>query len=390
MEIILFLAAVFLLTYLVGRMLEKIKVPWVFAPLLIGLGLSAYNPFNEITSSSTFVFLAQLGMYFLLFSIGFELDLGKMLKSSKFIIKVTSVIILAEAIAASVLLHYIFGLSWIISFLLSLSFATIGEAILLPILDEFRLTKTKFGQTILSIGVVDDIFEVITIIAVTVLFGYSAGNSSIPMEKNILILILLFALTFLLIKYSERIQLIKYKNISLVFLVSMFLFFLFSGIGNVIEATALGALLAGVASKKITPPKSLKAIHSQIKILTYGFLAPIFFLWVGLDVNINHLIKYPLLILLFTVVTYLVKATTSFFMTRSQLGNRKAFLLGISLCVRLSTSIVIIKLLLEQNLITSEIYSILIGTQLIFKFIIPIAMSYFITKWDIAPRIDKK
>ncbi|HDL02382.1 MAG TPA: cation:proton antiporter [Candidatus Pacearchaeota archaeon] len=389
MEIILFLAGIFLLTYLVGIMLEKIRVPWVFAPLLIGLGLSAYNPFTEVTSSETFIFLAQLGMYFLLFSIGFELNLKKMMKSSKFIIKTTSVVILSEAIVASIMLHYIFDLSWIISFLLSLSFATIGEAILLPILNEFRLTKTKFGQTILSIGIVDDIFEVITIIAVTILLGYSAGSSSIGIGQSILILISLFTLTFLLIKNSERIQLIKYKNNSLVFLVIMFFFFLLLGIGNLIGAAALGALFAGIVSKKIIPPKSLKTIHSQIKILTYGFFAPIFFLWVGLDVNINHLIEFPLLILLFTIVTYLVKATASFAMTRSQLGDKKAFLLGISLCVRLSTSIVIIKLLLEHHLITSEIYSILVGTQLIFKFIIPITLSYFITKWKIAPKIDE-
>jgi len=384
MEIILFLAIIFLLTYLIGRLLEKIRIPWIFAPLLIGLGLSAYNPFATITSSTTFIFLAQLGMYFLLFSIGFELDLRKMLKSKKFIIQTTFVIILSEAIIASILLHYIFNLSWIISFLLSLSFATVGEAILLPILDEFKLTKTKFGQTILSIGVTDDIFEVITIIAVTILFGYSLGNSSSYIEKNILVLIALFALTFLIIKYRKKIQPAKYKNNSLIFLAVMFLFLLFIGIGNIISAAALGALLSGMASKKIIPAKSLETIHSQIKIITYGLFAPIFFLWVGIDVNINYLIKYPLLIILFTTTTYLVKATTSFFMTKSQLGNKKAFLLGIGLCVRLSTSIVILKLLLEENLITSEIYSILIGTQLVFKFIIPIALSYFIIKWKIS------
>ena len=81
MDTILFLAIIFLLTYLVGKLLEKIRVPWVLSPLLIGLGLSAFNPFENITTSSTFIFLAQMGMYFLLFSIGFELNLEKMLKS---------------------------------------------------------------------------------------------------------------------------------------------------------------------------------------------------------------------------------------------------------------------------------------------------------------------
>ena len=75
MSLILFLAGVFLVTFLVGRLLEKIRIPWIFSALLIGLGLAAYNPFKEITGSESFIFLSQLGMYFLLFIIGFEVNL---------------------------------------------------------------------------------------------------------------------------------------------------------------------------------------------------------------------------------------------------------------------------------------------------------------------------
>ena len=69
----MFLAGVFLLTFLLGRLLEKIRIPWIFSALLIGLGLAAYNPFTEVTDSSSFIFLAELGMFFLLFIIGFVL-----------------------------------------------------------------------------------------------------------------------------------------------------------------------------------------------------------------------------------------------------------------------------------------------------------------------------
>lgn len=96
MEIILFLAGVFLITFLIGMMLEKIKIPWIFSALLIGFALAVKNPFKEITSSSQFSLLAQLGMYFLLFIIGFELDIKKIFKSGSFIFRTTFVIILTE------------------------------------------------------------------------------------------------------------------------------------------------------------------------------------------------------------------------------------------------------------------------------------------------------
>lgn len=384
MEIILFLAIIFLLTYIIGKGLSKIKIPWIFAPLLIGLVLSVKNPFQEITQSNTFLFLAQLGMYLILFSIGFQLNLKEIKESSKFIFKITTAIILSETLVASILIHFIFGLPWLISILLSLSFATIGEAILLPILDEFKLTKTRFGQTILSIGVMDDVFEVLAIILITLLIRYTTKISPLGSIVDILILIALFAITFLIIKYSEKIKIFQDKNNLIIFLLLMLTFFLFLEIGSIINAAAIGSLLAGIALKKLIPEKSIEKIESQIKAITYGFLAPIFFLWVGLDVNLNYIIKYPALIIIFTLATYLTKAITSFFIARPSLGNKKAFLLGISLCVRLSTSIVVLKLLLEEALISSEIYSVLIGTQLVFKFIIPLALSYFITKWKIS------
>lgn len=383
MEIILFLAGMFLLTFIIGRFLEKLRIPWIFSALLIGLGLAAYNPFKEITSSSDFLLLANLGMYFLLFIIGFELDIKKILESGRFIVRTTVVIIFAESLVGSILVHYIFGMSWFISGLLALSFATVGEAVLLPILDEFRLTKTKFGQTILAIGVLDDVIEVATVVAIAVLLGYSAGHTHFNIWVNLLILLSLFALVFIVIKLGKHLNSFKYKDISSFFFLVIFFLFLFVGLGKFVESAALGALLAGIALKNIIPSRILGLIESEIKTLAYGFLAPVFFLWVGLDVNMPYILKYPFLIILFTFATYSAKTLSSYLVARKELGSKKAFLLGISLCVRLSTSIVIIKLLFENGLIGTEIYSVLIGTQLIFKFIIPFLLAYLITKWKI-------
>ena len=86
MQLVLFLAGVFVITLILGILLEKIRIPWIFAALLIGLGLAAHNPFKEVTSSPEFLFLANLGMYFLLFIIGFELNIKELKKSSSSII----------------------------------------------------------------------------------------------------------------------------------------------------------------------------------------------------------------------------------------------------------------------------------------------------------------
>ena len=383
MDLILFLAGVFLITFLVGRLLEKIRIPWIFSALLIGLFLSAYNPFRQVTHSPSFEFLAELGMFFLLFIIGFELDVREIFKSNSFLFKTTTVIILSETILGTLLVHYVFQVSWLISALVASSFATVGEAVLLPILEEFNLVKTNLGQTILGIGVLDDVVEILTIVIFSVLIGRSVGYTHVNIGINLLILFSLFGLAFLVMKLRKHITHFKYKDISSFFLFVLFFIFLFIGIGRYVESAALGALLAGISLRNIIPDKLLKVIESEIKTMAYGFFAPIFFLWVGIDTDVNYILTFPLLVLLVVAMTGTTKILSSYLVGRKVLGSKRSVLLGISLCVKFSTSIVIIKLLFEKGLIHSDLYSVLVGVTIAFKFMVPVLMSFLITRWKI-------
>ncbi|KYK25036.1 hypothetical protein AYK26_02470 [Euryarchaeota archaeon SM23-78] len=391
MNLILFLALVFLVTFIIGRLLEKIRVPWIFSALLIGLGLAAYNPFPEVTSSSSFGFLAELGMIFLLFIIGFELNVKRIFQQKGFIFKTTFAVIAAEAIVGGFIIHYVFDTPWLIAFLVASSFATVGEAVLLPILDEFKLVKTRLGQTILGVGVLDDIIEVITIIVAVAFIGRSAGHAHFNIGLNLLILLLLFGLVFIFVGLQKKIHSFKFKDIPSFFLFIIFFIFLFVGIGKYVESVALGALLAGIALRNIVPQDKLRFIDSEIKTMAYGFFAPIFFLWVGISTDVNYLFKFPFLVLLIIAMTNITKILTSYFVGRKVLGWRKSIVLGISLSVKFSTSIVIIKLLFENGLIQSSLYSVLIGTTIAFKFVVPFLLSYFINVWRIGfSRIKSK
>ena len=141
--------------------------------------------------------------------------------------------------------------------------------------------------------------------------------------------------------------------------------------------------MAGIALKNIIPDKILNLIDSEIRTMAYGFFAPIFFLWVGIDTDVGYLLKFPLLILLVMVMTKIIKVTNSYLMGRKELGAKKSIILGVSLCVKFSTSIVIIKLLFEKGFIQSGLYSVLIGATIAFNFIVPFLLSYLITKWNV-------
>ena len=379
-NIFLFISSAFLFIFIFGRFFEKVRVPWIFSSLLFGIFLSIYNPFNLVTTSDTFVFLGELGMYFLLFIVGFEVSLQELKKKEKFILKSTFIIIFFEAIFGSVLIHFIFHYSWLISFLVSMSFASVGEIILIPLLDEFKILKTKLGRAIVDIGVTGNILEIFTLIVVSIIITSHDPNK---IYITLASLVLLFLLTAVFVHFRHEGEQFRFMNVDTMFIFSIFILFLFLGIGKYADAAPLAALLAGISLKTFMPPKRLDLVEKEVKAISYGFFAPLFFLWVGTSVSIDALIKYPLVILLIVIVTKSVKIIGSYFVAKEELGKKESILLGIGLSIRFSTSIIITKILFQEGLIDVDLYSVIVTSGIIFNFFVPFVFSSLFVKWKI-------
>ena len=351
-----------------------------------GFLLAIYNPFSSVTSSSAFTFLAQLGMYFLLFVIGFELDLNKLKEQGVFILKSTLFIIFLEAFFGTLLVHFVFGYEWFISFVVALSFATVGEAVLIPILDEFKIVNTKLGQGIIGIGALDDMIEIFVLILVMFLVGSSASVNHLNTALILVSLFALFGLAFGLTKLKKSGAKFGFLRIENLFLFVLFVLFLFLGVGEYAHATAIAALLSGIALKTFIPGERLKLIESEVKTMCYGFFAPLFFVWVGVAMDISYLVSYPMLILMVVAVSNGAKILGSLIVGRKELGIKKSVLLGIGLSVGFSTSIIIIKILLENGLIGIGLYSVIVASSIAFKFIVPVLFSNLLVRWGVSKK----
>jgi len=374
----------FLLIFLLGRFFERIKIPWIFAALFLGVALSAWNPVSEVTSSETFLFLAELGMFFLLFIIGFEIDLKEMKKKSGFLLKSTFFIVFLEAFFGGILLHFLFGLDWLISGVVALSFATVGEAVLVPILDEFNLMNRPLGQTIIGIGLLDDIIEISLLLFIVILTGTST-NSSINISIVLLSLFALFSITMIFMKLGVKGEKFSFLKIEPLFLLVLFVLFLFLGIGELAQVAPLAAMLAGISLRTFIPKKRLAAVESEIKTMCYGFFAPIFFIHVGETMNLGYIASFPLLVLAVIAVSSGSKLLGSWIMTKKTLGSKQSILLGLGLSVRFSTGIVIMKILLDNGIININLFSVILASSIIFTFALPILFSYLLVKWKIVP-----
>ncbi len=384
-NIFLFLGVTFLLIFIIGKLLEKIRIPWIFSALIIGAVMAIYNPFETIVKSQTFDFLAQLGMYFLLFIIGFQINLKKLKKCRGFVVRSTFFIIFLEAILGTILVHYIFGIYWFISFLVALSFATVGEAILIPILDEFKIINTKLGQSILGIGILDDIIEVLLLIIIGVFIGTQV-HSIISIIVTLVSIFVLFLLTFGLKKLRPVGEEFKFTRIEVLFLLIIFILFIFIGIGDFAHIAPVAALLAGVGLTTFIPKSRIKKIKTSTKTICYGFFAPIFFLWIGANMDFNYLITAPLVVLIIVLVSISAKILGSYIIGKKELGTKKAILLGTGISIRFSTSIIIVKILFDSGLIQLELYSVIIASSIILTFLIPILFSKLLVRWKISKK----
>lgn len=388
-NLFLFLSMAFIFTFVVGKMLEKVRVPWIIASLFFGFILATYNPFSDVTASDTFEFLAELGMYFLLFVIGLDIDLKEIAKKSRFIFKATFFIIFLEAALGMLVVYYIFNCNLITAFLIALSFATVGEAVLVPILDEFRMIKSDLGQAILGIGLLDDIIEVFVLVLAASLIG-AAANAHVNTMLIIGSLSLLFTITVLFRYLGEEGVRFHFTSIQTLFLFILSVLFFFLGIGAHAWSSALAAFLAGIGVKTFIPPKRLRALESDIRTMCYGFFAPLFFIWAGSSVRIPYLFSYPLLVLLIVLVSASGKLLGSYIVGKKLLGTKQAILLGIGLSVRFSTSIIIMRILYDSGIIGADVYSVIVASSAVFIFAIPLIFAYLLSKWGKVLRLHRK
>ena len=382
-DVLLLICITYGVSLVFGFLLQKyLKIPWMFAALFFGIVLSVFGFFAPSIESESFQLLATLGMLVILFMIGFNLDLKEIKKLGKQIFMGTISIISLEGLLGSLLLYFGFPAlvsnSYLVALITALSFATVGEAVLLPILSEFNVLNTTFGQLTLGIGTFDDIIEVLmlAIIAALPAFLPKAQVQSFPDPLLILSALGgLLILTLVMTKLANKLKNILRKNSNMPYVHSLLIllvFFSFAALGGFVfeSLAAVGAILGGIVARQLLPEKTLNEDEKAINFIGYIFLSPLFFLSIGADVSLTSLFIYPLLVVFLLIVANTSKYITSFLFFRKMLGNKYSLLLGVGLGVRFSTSLIVQFILFSSGYISLALYSALIATAIIMKPII--------------------
>jgi Kef-type K+ transport system membrane component KefB len=377
----------------IGYLLQKyVRMPWMFASLFFGLVLSALGVFSSAIESDLFKLLQTLGMYLLLFIIGFSIDFKKMGRLKNYVAFGTVAVIGLEGLFGSLLLYMVFPAevsnSYLIALIAALSFATVGEAVLLPILSEFKIIRTDFGQLTLGIGTLDDVVEVLMLAAVAVVPGFlSVSQTQIFPNPEYVLLDLgaLLLVTLVMVKVGDQVKKVLEKNHtpSYVFsLLTLLVFFCFIAFGGLIAESlaTVGAIFGGISLRRLLPKERLQENERAVEFLGYIFLSPLFFLSVGASVSFSAIFLYPLLIALVFFVATSAKLLASYSLFHRLLGKKFSILLGFGLCVRFSTGLIVQYVLLNSQLISVALFSSLVATAIFMTPLIIVVYSWVLSK----------
>jgi len=390
-ELLLLLSLLFGITYFLAGFFERLKIPGILAALFTGM-IIHYTHFNALLSHGTygeiFAALADIGVLFLLFFIGLEIDIKGMKSQSGNIVSATVLNTIFPFIFGALAMLYL-GYSWTIAFVIGLTRMPTAEAVIVPILDEFGLIKTKVGNYIVGAGVLDDVIEVFLVAFVSIWIGEKT-DISISNNKaivNIFINLLIFAAVAWLARKWILIPLSRWlknsvQNLIFLMIITLFLFGGFAEYSDL--GLVVGAIIAGILMHPVFDvyKEKGKDATEAIRAISYGFFGIIFFLWIGMSVDLNGMLKAPELAIILFFAAFFGKLIGIFLMVpMKKLTVKEAWIIGIGLNARLTTEIIVAKLLLDAHLINTQLFTALVAASSVSTIIVPIAFTVLVAKW---------
>lgn len=384
MELFLLAALTCLVIVTAGYLIHRyLQLPWMFTVVVFGMILSSLGLFKEVMESPNFQFLARMGMLFFLFTIGIDLELDVIRKLGRHIVGGDILLTLTEGALIALFLYFVFpdfvSHSFLVALLCGIAFGTVGEVVLLAILKEFGLEKTRFGQLALGIGVFDDIFEILVLAAIVAFPSFTTGaaqDASWQTSLAILLTLVGIVVATILLAWAGKItrrflEKVPGESFVIPFLIFMLLFaFIYFGTMRFDNMGVVAAVFCGIAVRQVLPAKYIEQYKKPIFFAGNIFLGPFFFLSLGGSMSMTALVAYPLLILALMAISLLSRIAISYLLFHKLLGKRQSVVMGVGLTSKFSTSVISENLLFSSGLIAQPLYSALMAAFILLKPII--------------------
>jgi CPA2 family monovalent cation:H+ antiporter-2 len=289
---------------LIGLLLKKLHQPYFVAYIIAGILLGPYS-IKVFTDPDTIAVIGELGLLIQMFFIGTKMDTQTLAKNIK-----KPVAGVAVQLVLSFLFILLLGLyqqwSWkevlLFSFIISLS----SSAIILEYLEKNKEIKTPLGTLTSGILVLQDFLLVPMLLTINFI-----GQKTLTLNQVLTLLISTIAITIFLgfVFTNKKINLhfpdkLKNDHEAQVF-VGLLLCFGFGWLTQMLNlSAAIGALIGGIIIAKSNSTQWLEAKLIPFRV----FFLSLFFLSIGLQINVDFLIQHADLVFLIVAIILFVNS----------------------------------------------------------------------------------
>ena len=382
LSLVIVVVAAFLTPIIINR-LNINFLPVVVAEILMGIIIG--NSFlNLVTKDSMLSILSTLGFIFLMFLSGLEIDFNAFKKDSrprqgerKEEKKLPGHLNLAMTVFALIMIVSIilaYALKWfgLIDdvLLMTIIISTISLRVVVPTLKEMNIMRTTIGQFILLVAVLADLVTMILLTIYGAVNGH--GGSTIWLTGILVVFTIIFYVIGVLFKRMSFLQKLMggttQIGIRAVFALIILLVALAEGVG---AEYILGAFLAGVVVSLLNPDEEMV---EKLDSFGYGFFIPIFFIMVGVDLDIPSLVKEPslLIIIPILILAFIVSKLIPVFLIKRWFDMKTTVASAFLLTSTLSLVIAAAKIAEQLKTISAETSGLLILSAVITCVFVPV------------------
>jgi len=349
---------------------RRLKLPAILAYLVAGV-LVGEHGLNIAQDQIDYDHFAELGIVFLLFTLGLEFSLPRLMAMRHLVLAVGSLqvgISLLIFIVASML----FGLSFESAFVVGGILALSSTAIVIRQLSETGAMKRKSGQLSVAILLFQDV-AVVPLLIITPMLVLDSETSmvwalGIAILKGVVVVtLLLFIGKWLLPKIFNIIA--QVRTDELFVLTTLLVTLLASALTQWFGLSmALGAFLAGMMLSESEYKHQLEADIRPYRDILLG----LFFITVGMKLDVALLISSPFSLLAIMLSFMIIKVLViKVLATRAGESSKDAWASGLMLAQMGEFGFVLIALANRVELLPSDVSSMLLGAGVVSMAITP-------------------
>ncbi len=389
--IVVDLAQILVVASVVSIIFKKLKQPLVLGYIVAGFLVSTHMPYTRsVVDAENIETWANIGVIFLLFSLGLDFSFKKILKMgvAPFIATCTIIFFM---MSLGIIVGHLFGWKQMDCIFLGGMLAMSSTTIIYKAFDDLGIRQQQFAGMVMSVLILEDILAIVMMVMLSAIASGDDPNSGqmvMSVLKIVFFLVLWFVVGIYLIPYMLR-SLRKFINAETLLIVSLGLCCLMAVVSTKVGfSSAFGAFIMGSILAETVEAERIIKLVEPVK----NLFGAIFFVSVGMLVDPMVLVNYalPILALVLTIIIgQAVFGSLAFLLSGQSL--KSAMRCGFSMAQIGEFSFIIASLGLSLGVIGEFLYPVVVAVSVITTFITPYMIKAAVPAYDmLEKRLPKK